>query len=241
MDAAGERQRQIDEQLAAGEADGLRITIRDMLKQVHTGLPGKVVSFSATTQTAKVQPCIKRLWIDDGWLALPECVDVPVYFPGGGGYVLTFPVAAGDSCLLVFAERAIDYWWEKGGVQEPSEVRMHDLSDAFAFVGFRPKPGAVSGFAAGRAELRNQAGDVVVAIDGTTAYLGGVAGAERTAKMDTFLASLNTYLAALNTGTAAALTALGLGAAGTTLGNAQTLWQGGPLQATFKTTKAKVL
>lgn len=202
------RQRQIDEQLVGSPGDDLRATVRDMLKMVHTGLPGRVVSFNATLQTAKVQPSIKRLWIvDDGEdeaIALPECVDVPVHFPGGGGYVLTFPVAAGDYCLLVFAERAIDFWWEKGGVQVPSEERMHDLSDAFAFVGFRPKPGvtggAVTNFATGRAELRNQAGDVVVAIDGTSAYLGGVAGAQPTQLGTTQNALLDAFLTVASTG-----------------------------------------
>ena len=29
-------------------------------------------------------------------------------FPGGGGFALTFPVAAGDECLVVFASRCID-------------------------------------------------------------------------------------------------------------------------------------
>lgn len=154
MDAKKLVQRQTDEERSAAGVDALRLTIREMLKMVHTGMPGIVKSFDAGTQTAKVQPAIKRIWVDDGAVALPECVDVPVFFPGGGGFVLTFPVTAGDGCLLVFAERAIDYWWEKGGVQEPSEVRMHDLSDAFAFVGMRPKPQKISDFKTGDAELR---------------------------------------------------------------------------------------
>lgn len=54
---------------------------------------------------------------------LPILPDVPVVFPGGGGFALTFPVAAGDECLVVFASRCIDAWWQSGGVGEPMEPR----------------------------------------------------------------------------------------------------------------------
>ena len=69
---------------------------------------------------------------------------MPVVFPGGGGFALTFPVAAGDECLVVFASRCIDAWWQSGGVGEPMEPRMHDLSDGFALIGVRSQPAHVS-------------------------------------------------------------------------------------------------
>ena len=46
----------------------------------------------------------------------------------------------GDECLVVFADRCINSWWYQGGVQPPEEIRFHDLSDGFAFVGFRSLP-----------------------------------------------------------------------------------------------------
>ena len=47
---------------------------------------------------------------------------VPVFMP------VPFAVNAGDGCLLVFADR---------DTEDPAGGRMHSLSDAFAFVGFR--------------------------------------------------------------------------------------------------------
>jgi hypothetical protein len=108
---------------------------------LHTSMPGTVTSYDPSTQTVQVQPGIQRIFRDKGAVDLPKLVDVPVYFPRGGGFVLSFPVAAGDECLLVFSERAIDFWWKNGGSQLPSELRTHDLSDAFAFVGFSSNPG----------------------------------------------------------------------------------------------------
>lgn len=220
MDARKLIQRQIDEERAAGPADAIRLTVREMLKMVHTGMPGRVVSFDATKQTAKVQPAMKRLWIGDDEdddpveVALPECPDVPVYFPGGGGYVLTFPVAPGDDCLLVFAERAIDFWWEKGGVQNPSEVRMHDLSDGFAFVGFRPKPNAVGSFNTGAAELRTIDGGTVVRLEDGMVTAGAPGAAEFVAlasKVTAALTLLKTHIhpaGTPSTGTSVELSAM---------------------------------
>lgn len=207
MDARKLIQRQIDEERASAPADAIRLTVREMLKMVHTGLPGRVVSFDAAKQTAKVQPAIKRIWIGDDEgdepveAALPECPDVPVHFPGGGGYVLTFPVAPGDDCLLVFAERAIDFWWEKGGVQKPSEFRMHDLSDGFAFVGFRPKPNAVAGFATDACELRRVDGSALVRVDAGQVWLG--AKSLTAYPVLKFTPEVATWLGALTTATGA--------------------------------------
>jgi hypothetical protein len=98
-------------------------------------------------------------------------VDCPVYFPSGGGFTLSFPVAAGDECLLVFSERAIDMWWQNGikltknGAQLPSEYRTHDLSDAFVFVGISSQAHMPSGLATDAVELRANDGSSKVSID----------------------------------------------------------------------------
>ncbi len=142
-------------------------------------MPGIVVSFDASKQTAVVQPAIKRIWVEDGPLPLPQCVDVPVQFPRGGNFVLTFPIARGDEVLLCFSERAIDNWWDRGGVQEPAEVRSFDLSDAFAIPGVSSRPRFLGGVSTDACELRTLNGAVVLRLENGTIYLGGKAGAEK--------------------------------------------------------------
>src|SRR5271155_5094227 len=84
-----------------------------------TALPALVVSYDATKLTVSAQPTIQSQVRPPGgtWVTapLPPCLDCPVVFPGGGGFTLTFPVAAGDEGLLVFASRCIDAWWQSGG------------------------------------------------------------------------------------------------------------------------------
>ena len=64
-------------------------------------------------------------------VSLPLLRDVPVFMP------VSFEVNPGDPCLLVFADCDIDNWLESGQAEEPASGRMHSLSDAFAFVGFK--------------------------------------------------------------------------------------------------------
>ena len=104
-----------------------------------TALPGRIASFNAAAMTAQVQPTVQgKVRARDGKTSdvdLPMLLDVPVVFPGAGGYTLTFPVAVGDECLVVFASRNIDSFWQSGGVQPQADRRMHDLSDGIALVG----------------------------------------------------------------------------------------------------------
>ena len=127
--------------------------------QIWTALPGIVQSFDAAAVTVSVQPAIKgEVRGQDSKVSrvnLPLLVDVPVVFPRGGGFTLTFPVAAGDECLLVFSSRCIDGWWQDGGTQPALDQRMHDLSDAFAIIGPMSQRRKVAGVSATAVQLRS--------------------------------------------------------------------------------------
>lgn len=109
--------------------------------EIWTALPGIVESFDPEAMTVSVQPSIKGQIQDESGqgsaVDLPLLVDVPVVFPCGGGFTLTYPVKNGDECLVVFASRCIDGWWQNGGVGGTPDERMHDLSDGIAIVGPR--------------------------------------------------------------------------------------------------------
>jgi hypothetical protein len=111
----------------------LQTALRGWQPGLWTALPAIVQSYNAEKLTVEAQPAIKaKALAQDGTYSdqnLPLCVDCPVQWPGGGGYLLTFPIAAGDEGILVFANRCIDSWWQSGGVQTQAELRMHDLSD----------------------------------------------------------------------------------------------------------------
>lgn len=163
------RQRLKDEQVTDVFDQLLAAHTNARVLNVHTAIPGIIDSFDPDTQTAKVKPTIKTLYTPDNddaqWLERPLCVDVPVCFPGSGDYVLTFPIKQGDECLLVFCERAIDNWFTEGGVQEQSDYREHDASDAVAIVGLRSQPNKLDDFDNENAQLRNSDGDTTITLD----------------------------------------------------------------------------
>jgi hypothetical protein len=164
------------EQLVGNDEDADRNLVHGMLLETHTLLPGVLVSYNNDQQTAVCKPAIRRLVVDTGkMLTLPPCVDVPVFFPGG---VLTFDISPGDSVVLAFSERCIDAWWHAGGVQDPVELRHHDLSDAFALIGFQPKPTVLQDVSQAGPELRTRDGSNRVSVrkDGTV-HIGSAASA----------------------------------------------------------------
>lgn len=156
---------QRDQQLTATQEEAHAAQIEGRLKDLHTCLPGIIASFDPGTQTASVQPAIKRIFTERGAVNLPLCVDVPVQFPGGGDFFLTFPVKTGDECMLHFSERCIDFWHANGGVQLPGEYRLHDLSDAMATVGINSQPRKIGSFNTTGAELRTRGGATFVRVE----------------------------------------------------------------------------
>lgn len=144
------------------------------IKRLHTALPGRIVAFDTARQVASVQPMIEQQLMDGSRQPLPMLPDVPVQFPRGGGFVLTFPVKPGDECLLVFNERCIDGWWHSGASSEPLDYRQHDLSDAVAVMGISSLPQVVPAFATDAVELRRLDGSAYVRLDeGGTLTLDG--------------------------------------------------------------------
>ena len=96
-------------------------------------------------------------------------------FPRGGGCTLTFPVEAGDECLVIFADRCIDFWWQNGGIQEPVDDRMHDLSDAFCIVGPQSQARKISGINTSATQLRSDDGSTYFELNPDTGKIKIVA------------------------------------------------------------------
>lgn len=139
---------------------------RTLNEQLRVAMPGIIQSFDPDAVTAVVQPAIRYIERDNDGNKLtndyPLLVDVPVVFPRGGGCTLTFPVKAGDECLVIFADRCIDFWWQSGGIQEPVDERMHDLSDAFCIVGPQSQAKKIGGISTTAAQLRTDDGSAII-------------------------------------------------------------------------------
>ena len=120
--------------------------------------------------TAQVQPAVQSTFTGPDQstkqVTLPLLPDVPVVMPRGGNYAATFPITAGDECLVIFSSRNIDGWWDQGGVQPQGDSRQHDLSDGFAVMGPWSQKTKLSNISTTTAQLRTSDGTIFVEIDG---------------------------------------------------------------------------
>lgn len=129
---AGGANRLLSEVVRAGVEAGVA--------DLHVALPGRIERFDPATMLADVKPMIADArTIDDKRTPLPFPVipNVPVQFPGGGGFRITFPVQPGDACVLIFSDRSLDLWVAKGGEVDPVDDRRHALTDAIALLGVK--------------------------------------------------------------------------------------------------------
>lgn len=150
---------------AADPAEAQRIAADAISRSIRVAIPAKVVSFDAETQTITAQPLIREKVMnaatgDLHWVDMPELPGVPVWFPQGGPFAITFPIKEGDECLLVFMDLCIDSWLARGDVQNWSDRRRHDLSDAVALVGLNSQPNRLEDIANDALELRTKNGNI---------------------------------------------------------------------------------
>lgn len=112
---------------------------RDALSDMFTMLPGRVVSYNASRQSVDVQPEPKRAYVDEAGERqvenYPVVTEVPVGFPGAGGVRLTWPLAAGDVVMLLFASTSLDRWLSVAGNPDPADERRNSITDAVAIPG----------------------------------------------------------------------------------------------------------
>lgn len=119
-------------------AQVIKDAIEARLIEVHVSLPGRIVSYDPATQKADVQAEIKRTFVSGESVELPIFSDLPVAWPRAGKAYLHMPLKAGDQVQVVFSERSLDEWKQKGGSVVPAEKRKHHLSDGWVVPGGYP-------------------------------------------------------------------------------------------------------
>ncbi|WP_410679089.1 Gp138 family membrane-puncturing spike protein [Avibacterium paragallinarum] len=151
------------------------IQIQNTLRQLHTALPAKVIHFHPTKQTVSLAVQIKQVLVDGKSIAIPPLMDVPICYPRGGGFAITFPLRAGDEGIAIFSERCIDGWWQSGNASEPLDHRFHDLSDAMFIPGICSQPQCVKNFFAAGLSLQTLSGSTFIRmVEGSITIKGDI-------------------------------------------------------------------
>lgn len=113
---------------------------------VHVSMPGIVVSYDAATQTATVQPALRRvLQTEDGDQVaeeIPPIPNVPVSWPGGSGLTMHGTLEEGDTGDLLFSTWSHNEWQATGRVSTPGDLKPHNLGSAKFYPGLRSRKNA---------------------------------------------------------------------------------------------------
>ncbi|MCD8397526.1 MAG: hypothetical protein LUD12_10185 [Lachnospiraceae bacterium] len=114
-------------------------TIQECLSDIHTAVPAEIVSIDRSTGLATVLPTMKKVMSDGSKIAYPEISGVPIVFPQGAGQnvSITFPVNAGDKCLLIISEESLEYWLYG---METDTTLLFDITNAICIPGMFQSP-----------------------------------------------------------------------------------------------------
>ena len=123
-------------------AEEIENTARTVMGEVHTALPGEIISYDAGKGIATVRPIGKFVTSDNKILTYPNIAEVPVVFPYSGiaEVGIAFPIKPKDSCIIIVSEVELDEW-RSGGESEGS-LRF-DLTNAVVIPGLLRKGGSL--------------------------------------------------------------------------------------------------
>jgi len=76
---------------------------REIFASLKCAIPGIIQSFDATKQTATIKVAMQAT-VGTEVKDYPLLVDCPVVVMGGWGAYITFPIHAGDTCLVLFSD-----------------------------------------------------------------------------------------------------------------------------------------
>lgn len=171
--------------------DVLNLLKKDIMLNLNCHAIAQVQSFDSAKQTISATMMYQKTFFTKGdgetysqvLKDYPILLDVPIVVMGGGNGHLTFPIAQGDECLILFNDRSIDNWFKSGQVVPVASSRLHSFSDGIAIVGLNSLKNSISNYDSARAVLFN----------GTT---GVGVGAEKV-KIYNQITTLNTLMASL--------------------------------------------
>lgn len=104
---------------------------------LHTCMPAIIEEYDSSKRKAKVVPHLKKKYLNGSEFEYKPIDNVPVMFFGAGSAGLRLPEddIKGQTCLLIFCERSLDFWKAKGDVTIPGNTNSFSTTDAIAIVG----------------------------------------------------------------------------------------------------------
>ncbi len=140
-------------------------------------LPARIVEYFAETQTATVQISAEQIsnnaGTNQGTVIRKPIEDVPVHTPSGGGWAMTMPIKAGNTCIMFFSQIGYDHWLYEdkdtagkiAGLPKPWLKRQFHEDDGYALVGLNTLPRAIKDYSATDSQWRNEDATQIISLN----------------------------------------------------------------------------
>lgn len=172
-------------------SDVLNFHERSVKLSLNCHAVGTIQSFDATLQTAVVTINYVKTFLQLGTPSstfsgqevtgatsvtnqeYPTLHDVPVVCLGGGLGFLTFPITAGDECIVLFNDRDLSTWFSTGSTSSaPATPALHSFSDAMCLVGIRSVPNVLVDYDGSAVKLGYGDNSLLIDADSLTLTVG---------------------------------------------------------------------
>lgn len=140
-----------------------RAILQKMLQGMDDCLPATVIAYDRQRNRATVKPVIMMGTTDGQKISRAQIASVPVLNIGGGGFVLSFPVKAGDLGWIKATDRDLSLFLQGLKEEWPNTKRMHTFQDGF-FIPDVMRQWALAGEDAERVVLQSLDGTTRIAI-----------------------------------------------------------------------------
>lgn len=117
-----------------GQGDDLSgatsLALRKFLLDINDMLPARIVSYDPPpVNRAQIEILYKVTMTDGSLNAMMAPAEVPVQFPGGGGFVLTFPLKPGSLGWIKAADRDMSLFLQSYEAEPGNTARLHCFED----------------------------------------------------------------------------------------------------------------
>lgn len=147
-------------------------TAKAVMGEMHTAIPGTIVSYDCNNGTAVVKPSGKYTTFEGERLEYPQIPEVPVVFPfsQASNTGVIFPVRSGDGCLIVVSEVELDEW--RSGAESSGALKF-DLTNAVCIPGLMKTGNSLAAQAVNQNAVIIYSGSVSMTISEAGIAIGG--------------------------------------------------------------------
>lgn len=102
----------------------------EMMKRLNTCMPAKVISYDRAANRAQVSVQINTVSVLDEETAGVTVSNVPVLLLGGGGFMINFPLNAGDLGWIIATDRDISLFLQSYQAQQPGVFILRNFASS---------------------------------------------------------------------------------------------------------------